>query len=602
MYNILNFIRRKDTCSMKNNLLKVIALICCVTICLGVFVSCGKKKQPDLATPAASTTTRTPTENEPLATFRAPSQEADDDECILIEYDIPTSLADDYDSFEARVYHDDEHNNLLYANVLNPNSKVAAIKSSYGKLRVELVGISEGEDDTLLATEKPSVWAKEYNFASLNATFPVVYFTLELFSMDGESKANFEAANEGGKNIQFIKNVPTFVSLERAAAYDWDNLPSKVHPMPNATYEDSTTGEFHKMNAAMAEYIKELHEINPDSKFNFYCVDNYPELILKLFTAQGIDDDHFTATMISDGTASVSAFKYLFADGETAESIYNETKATWESAKAKAASGDPTYLDDIPYAPNPTYSVLWRYALTIANESSNVQWWCSRDNFTAATTSDFMKNILAEMNGTKIQYFGVNDLLSKLSEEDQVALKGLFHFDGEMFAASEAAGKKSLVIIGTNWEHEGNIEGYIKLLQAEHGDEYVIYYKGHPRYPTGLNQEKIDIFEEYGVIDIDATLAAELILFYCPDIYLAGFPSTTFKSALDGKFIAMFDKTKVEGLGIAQTDGYGDEPSTFYTTVTVGEASFVVIENSDDDTVRYFNVTSGEFVAELPTV
>ena len=53
MYNILNFIRRKDTCSMKNNLLKVIALICCVTICLGVFVSCGKKKQPEFAAACA---------------------------------------------------------------------------------------------------------------------------------------------------------------------------------------------------------------------------------------------------------------------------------------------------------------------------------------------------------------------------------------------------------------------------------------------------------------------------------------------------------------------------------------------------------------------
>ncbi len=573
---------------------------------MGVFASCTVDPNPD-DTPGttAATTTGAPTvkpspdPEEEVATISVADQKATADEMIAIEYEIPAEIAELYDSIEARVYHNDENGNLLFATEIDATEKTANIKTSYGNLLIKLVGVKD-YTSALLATDTAAVWTDEYNFATLNATFPVVYFTLELFSMDGESKANFEAANEGGKNIQFIKNVPTFVALERAAAYDWDKLPEKVHTMPNVAYEDSISGDFHKVNRAMADYIKELHEINPDSKFNFYCVDNYPELILKFFTAQGIDDDHFTATMISDGTASVSAFKYLYADGETAESVYNETKTVWETAKAKAANGDPDYLANIPYAPNPEYSVLWRYSTVIANEEDNIQWWCSRDNFTAATESQFMKDMLAEMNGTKIQYFGINDMLSTLSEEDQTNLKDLFHFDGEMFAKSEEENKKSIVIIGTNWEYETNLEGYIKLLQAEYGDEYVVYYKGHPRYPTGLNAEKTTIFETYGVVDIDATLAAELILFYCPDIDLTGFPSTTFKAAQDGKFLAMFDKTKEEGMQIASTDGYGDVPTHFYTTVTVGDASFVKIENSADDNVRYFNVATGAFTTELP--
>ena len=586
---------------MRNLLLKALALFCCLALCAGTFAACNTKPADDpSATTAATTTAATTAPEEKFATLTVKDQKATEDELISIEYDVPAELAEKYEYIEARVYHDDDNENLLFTTRLDASKAAADIKTSYGKLRVELVGFNESIDRfEILDTEKVSVWADEYNFASLNATFPVVYFTLELFSMDGESKANFEAANEAGKNIQFIKDLPTFVSLERAAAYDWTQLPEKVHPMPNATYEDSTTGEFHKMNTAMAEYIKELHEINPDSKFNFYCVDNYPELIVKFFTAQGIDSDHFTATMISDGTASVSAFSYLFAN-EDAESVYAQTKSAWETIKEKAASGDPTCLTDVPYAADDTYSILWRYATTIANEEDNVQWWCSRDNFTDATASQFMKDTLAEMKNTKVQYFGINDMLSNLSEEDQAKLKALFHFDGEMFSRSEIENKKSLVIIGTNWSLETNIEGYAKLLRSEFGDEYVIYYKGHPRYPTGLNQEKIDIFARYNILDIDASIAAELILFYCPDIYLAGFPSTTFKSVKDGKFLAMFDKTKAEGLEIASTDGYGDQPISFYTTVTVGEQAFVKIENSENDDVRYFNVTTGEFVAELP--
>ena len=592
---------------MKNLFIKALALLCCFTLCLGMFAACAKDPNPDDETPetTVATTTGAPsTTPEDTAELSVAHQEATDDETIYIQYEISEEVASHYDTIEARVYHNDDNDNLLCATKVDANKKGAVIKTSYGHIMVKLVGIND-DTTTILATDTADVWVDEYNFATLNATFPVIYFTLELFSMDGKSQANFEAANEAGKNIQFIKNVPTFVALERVAAYDWDELPEKVHTMPNVTYADSIGGDFHKVNSAMAAYIKELYEINPDSKFNFYCVDNYPELIVKFFTAQGIDDEHFTATMISDGTASVSAFQYLFADAETAEATYNETKATWETIKTKAANGDSDYLANVPYAPDPTYSILWRYALTMANEEDNIQWWCSRDNFTAATSSDFMKNILSEMKGTKIQYFGVNDLLSNLSAKDQVKLKSLFHFDGEMFEAAEKAGKKALVIIGTNWELETNLEGYIKLLQAEYGDEYMVYYKGHPRYPTGLNAEKVTIFENYGVIDIDATLAAELILFYCPEIYLVGFPSTTFKSVVEGKFLCMFDKTKADGLGIAQTDGYGDEPANFYTTVTVGEGDtatkFVKIENSTDDTVRYFNVTTGEFVNELPT-
>lgn len=586
---------------MKNILIKALALLCCMTLCMGIFASCAKDPTPDDTpeTTVATTTGAPKSETKDKADLSVADQKATDAETISIEYEVSAEVAGHYDSIEARVYHDDENNNLLCATEIDASKTTADIKTSYGNIIVKLVGIND-DKSAVLATEKAAVWVDEYNFATLNATFPVVYFTLELFSMDGESKANFEAANEGGKNIQFIKNVPTFVALERVAAYDWDKLPEKVHTMPNVTYEDSIGGNFHKVNSAMAAYIKELHEINPDSKFNFYCVDNYGELIVKFFTAQGIDDDHFTATMISDGTASVSAFQYLFADAATAETTYNETKATWENIKTKAANGDADYLANIPYAPDPNYSILWRYAFTMVNEEDNIQWWCSRDNFTASTESQVMKDKLAALNGTKIQYFGVNDLLSNLSEEDQAKLKALFHFDGEMFAKSEQENKKSLVIIGTNWELETNLEGYIKLLQAEYGDEYVIYYKGHPRYPTSLNAEKTAIFETYGVVDIDATLAAELILFYCPDIDLTGFPSTTFKAAEDGKFLAMFDKTKEEGMQIAQTDGYGDVPTYFYTTVTAGDVSFVKIENSTDSTVRYFNVATGEFVTALP--
>jgi hypothetical protein len=350
------------------------------------------------------------------------------------------------------------------------------------------------------------------------------------------------------------------------------------------------------MNEVMAAYIKELHEVNPDSKFHFYCVDNYSDLIVRFFTAQGIKDECFDATMISDGTASVSAFMSVFSDDATAKSNYESMAQAWSDIKNNAAEGKSDYLDNIPFpADNVACGLLWKYSLAMAAESNNIQWWCSRDNFTKNTTSQYMKDLLAAQNKKTIQYFGINDMLSNLSEADKVALQELFHFDGEMFSKAQSEGKKTLVIIGTSDSAEGNLDAYMKLLNKLYGDEYVIYYKGHPGYPTGLNTEKIAMFERNNVIDIDASIAAELILFYCPDIYLAGFPSTTYKSALADKFLAMFDMNKVDGTGVATQDGYGDMPDTFYTVVTIGSTQYVKIENSADNTVRYFNATTGNF-------
>ncbi len=578
---------------MKRHLLRILSILCCLAMCVGVLASCAKN---DDQAPAGG--------NEPPADIVgeivALDQKATDDEQIIVSYDIPEEATAAYQSFEVRVYHNDTNNNLLCSTTVDPAKKTAYVDTSYGKIRLELVGIKD-DTATVIGNTTASVWADEYNFASLNGTFPVVYFTLELFSMNGESRTNFETANAGGKNIQFLADAPTFVSLERVAAYNWDALPDKVHALPNTTYEKSVGGDFHAMNTVMAEYIKELHEVNPESKFHFYCVDNYPDLIVRMFTEQGIKDEQFDATMISDGTASVAAFMSVFADSATAESNYATMKQAWADIQKNAADGKSDYLDNIPFpADNVACGPLWKYCIAMATESSNIQWWCSRDNFTKNTTSQYMKDLLAAQNKKTIQYFGINDMLSNLSEADQKALKELFHFDGEMFSKAQQEGKKTLVIIGTSDSAEGNLEAYMKLLNEVYGDEYVIYYKGHPGYPTGLNSEKIAMFERNGIIDIDASIAAELILFYCPDIYLAGFPSTTYKSALDGKFLAMFDMNKTDGTSTATQDGYGDMPDTFYTTVEKGGEKYIVIENYADTNVRYFKVSNGTFVDSLP--
>ena len=581
---------------MKKFVIKIVSLLCCLAMLAGMTAACD---QPNSNETKPNTDATTPSGTAPECYFEALDQRASNDGRIIVSYDVTADVADDYDHIEVRVYHDDENNRLLCATNVDATKRTAYVDTSYGKLRMELVGVKADGSATVLANETAKVWADEYNFASLNGTFPVVYFTLELFSMNGDSRENFVNANANGKNIQFLANVPTFVSLERTAAYNWEKLPENVYTLPNTTYEHAVQGDFHGMNTKMAAYIKELNEINPESKFHFYCVDNYPELIVKFFTAQGVDDDHFDATMISDGTASVSAFMDLYKE-DGSETTYEEMKKAWETIKDKAAKGEQDYLSNVLNGSTDGCSILWKYAITMVNEEDNIQWWCSRDNFTKNTESQYMKDVLANVKGTKLQYFGINDMLSNLSADDQSYLKELFHFDGEMFSAAEESGKKALVLIGTSTSDEVNIAEYVKLVKALYGEEYVIYYKGHPGYPTGLYAEKTELFEKYGVTDIDASIAAELILFYCPDIYLAGWPSTTYKSAHTDKLLALFDQTMESGLNFANTDGYGDTPDSCFSVVEVSGKKYVKIEYAADDAVKYFDTESLTFIDKLP--
>ena len=55
-----------------------------------------------------------------------------------------------------------------------------------------------------------------------------------------------------------------------------------------------------------------------------------------------------------------------------------------------------------------------------------------------------------------------------------------------------------------------------------YGNEYA-YYKGHPNTPTGLWPSKQDQLRSLGITDIDSSVAAELILFFNPEVAPSGY-------------------------------------------------------------------------------
>ncbi|MBQ9112531.1 MAG: hypothetical protein IJY08_03020 [Clostridia bacterium] len=566
---------------------KIMFIIACLLLCAAVFVACGGGKQAGTDDSGNGMT------DEVGGQVNTPALAVEDQEAvedmIAVSYAVPDDIIG-CDSFRIDVYHGE---NLICSTEVEKDRTDAIIETTYGNLTFKLVGKTD-EGDRVLVTDTARVWADEYNVASLNATFPVVYFTLDMFSMGEEETPGAFAEKQ---KLPIMADVPTFISLERADAYSWDKLPDNVHAYPNMTEEERIDGSFGLKNERVAAYIKELYDINPESTFNFYCVDNYPELILGFFTVQGIPDESFHATMISDGTGTAVIYKSIFEDADSMTE-YDKMVTEWERIKAKAAEGNTRFLDDAYNRYTDTYSILATYPLVIASVEDNVDWWCSRDLFTGNTKSEDIKGVVAKLKDDgKMKIFGINDMLSILYTEDQRALKELFHFDAEMFADATEAGKKALVIIGSSPSAEnGELEGFVELLKKTYGDEYMLYYKGHPGYPVELDSEKNAMFERCGIKNLDASIAAELIMFYCPDIYLVGWGSTTFKSVQQGKFLALFNFTEAEGKVYAEEQGYPDLPDMYFKTVTENGKTYISVEYSDGDTVKYYDVAAGTIV------
>ena len=100
-----------------------------------------------------------------------------------------------------------------------------------------------------------------------------------------------------------------------------------------------------------------------------------------------------------------------------------------------------------------------------------------------------------------------------------------------------------MVILGTNIEFEYNFELYVKALQKIHGDEYVYYYKGHPRYPSSFFEGRKDYLDALNLYELESTIPAELLFFFNPDAYCTGYQSTTYQSLNVEQVISVFNKT-----------------------------------------------------------
>ena len=398
-----------------------------------------------------------------------------------------------------------------------------------------------------LSAKTVNVTAETYNIAPLYATMPVTMFSLSLWGDDCVRTAG-----------------PTMVMLHRAGAYDWNCLPAAsgdrygVYGVPYLTYDQLKTQQdlsgahgyfINTLCPATEAYIKDLYRISPSAQFNFYFGDTFCCLAHSMIYANKIPEDQYTINLLSDGTASYTqSFGSVYTSSDPSAQ-HATLVSEWTAAKQKEYETGRVSDEFVL----PKQSITAKYVWSLIDSEPNARWWLVRKQLleTSGDGNAFGTTVQAS---SKIKAFNIANSLNSIKSEgdDSIAgFKSLFNFNDGYFSAAEEQGKDAMVFLGSraNEVNEPNFTEYARFIMEYYGDAYVYYYKGHPATPTDFYPNKQAQLDALGVIDVDSTIAAELILFFNPEIYLSGYASSTYASVPKGMGKGMFNMSKETGLG-----------------------------------------------------
>lgn len=441
------------------------------------------------------------------------------------------------------------------------------------------------------SSQTVGIVADEYNLAPLTATMPVTMFSLSLWG-----EGNIRTAG------------PTIALLMRAGAWDWNSLPGPrdgmygVYALPYLTEEaiayqpadySEESAVFRSNFAAFDAYVEDLHTLDPSSKFNLYLGDNFVWIIQEALYANRIPADRYTITVLSDGTGSYSAFAaaYNGASLSENEAIHSGLRAGWEAARQHAYDNGSVmagYTWDY-------YNDNNRRTWAAIDSEGSATWWLTRPALlvTDGDGDAYGAAVRAGSVGDGIIRFYIDRRLSAIQAAGDGAVaefKALFNFNDGYFSAAEESGRDVMLLLGSTYPtNEPGFEGYARFVMTYYGDGYAYYYKGHPATPTDLYPAKVAQLASLGITDVDSSVAAELILFFNPEIYLSGYKSSTYASVPEGMAKGMFNMTKAEGLAnemyrnmeFWMTSVGGSTPAAVQALCTEGHDNYLV-EFSDD--------------------
>ena len=479
------------------------------------------------------------------------------------------------------------------------NNSLTIDTTAFGKWDIT---ISMLRDDKILDSYKDEliVTSDIYNMAFIEASLPTLIYTLKM--MNGSINHT-----EDGRLI------PSIITLIRYDTYDWERLPENVYACP---YIDNkkvdTWGKYYHF----CHYARELYRLNPESKFIFYFTDcfMYFELPQFLWIKNPIPEKNYTVRLISDGGLSYLYFKSAYDGKDDTMAIHQKMVDYLNIVRLRARETGELKTDDEPFGKGN----LAVYVYAMLDVIKDSQWWLVRKN--TDDTLAIKDKLFSEkiMKDERITENNINILLSDILKSDKAKqFKSLYKFDDEIFNTVKN-NKKIMMILGSTKKVEdvSPVKPYIEILRKLYKDEFVYLYKEHPAYPFELNPEKNKELEEMGLMIIDSSIAAELLIYYHPEIYLSGYFTSTFlNSGSEKTNIALFNMGKTNALQRNDISIYAKDMKIFitdlkheqsndyryyirwrmknknhkYYLIEYINSNRIAIYDVDDDTFKYFN-------------
>ena len=458
----------------------------------------------------------------------------------------------------------------------------------YGSYRVSVKYYgAKGKPKKLVKTvtlKNVGIAASQYSIAVLNGTMAPLAFAMSCFD-----DRNILKNNNG-------KTIPTYVTVSRPKSIDWKSLPSGMKSCPFAS--GPAKGSYGQRVTAMKAYVGNLHKANKNSKFNLYIADNGLGNVYRVMYANGVDDDILKVHMLTDGSGTAYWYNSVY-NVDDPWSVNRSMVSELARLQSRAATGKSIDYRTMKYV---TYNGKGSLALSKYTYAA----YCGHDNYDWLITYDggFKISDPTFLARTKKAYEKVtlaSDLDAIKAKGNSEKLKAFFKMDGQMFAGAEKAGKKPLVIMGTRVSSEENFEPFAKFLKKYYGNAYQYYYKGHPATPTSEYPEKAAQLKKLGIADIDSSIPAELLVFYYPEMYVAGLSNSTLNSSYQAGHtlaylnVRLSNQSKITNGNLFQIfftkidSGYEDAIKSLVKDDSSLEHSYLAELNDGTGTIAIFN-------------
>ena len=448
----------------------------------------------------------------------------------------------------------------------------------FGKWNVSLDILKGSESLKTIDDVEADVAADDFNIICGTATTDVLIEALKFFN--------------GGID----SSIPTIATLNRYWQFDWDNLPENMYRNPLLSAADNGKAQNWDLRMDhMKQYVADLYEINPDTHFNFYVTDYHMYAFAKICYSNGIPAENYTITMVTDGSGSYTAFHEAYGDADDAAAVHEQLVEEFTDFREGVYDGSVSDYKNLPSGDIRIYN----YALLDAEEAAGATayWWVVRkstDTFGLEKDADFQGKVLGDARVSNNYINGQLSSMSNAGKDEE--FKALYKFVDDDFQKARDEGKKIMMFLGTTASIEKAIPvmDYVNFIVEFYGDEYAYFYKGHPgNYLMDLDRYKKP-YLDIGVGVLEASIAAELFIYFNPDIAISGYESSLFQNmGDDDQDIALFRRTQEIAEADVNLGNYAGKMDIFISDMTKPEDPFTFNGDSPTATVNGMAVNYG---------